>query len=281
MSTPQTIRKGSKGSDVKLCQERLNAHGYPTVADGDFGSGTEALVMQFQRANKLGADGVVGPGTWTALLASPTQEVPPPEPLPRELQRAKELGFKIPWKGDYHLFLFGIRSPNAKANSFDDIMGCAYTVKGMWRVHYWPITTDPGTYYLMDKSKWYGDGGVAILAEGQYLDVYKIDLHGGKYEALCQRNGKVRIYRDNDLDNILDYDPATIKETASSGINLHASTSDPYNVTANKTEVSAWSAGCQVHARTDGFREMMELARKQVTETGIDTFSYTLMKSWA
>ena len=27
-------------------------------------------------------------------------------------------------------------------------------------------------------------------------DVYKIDKHQGKYKALCQRNGKVKVYRD-------------------------------------------------------------------------------------
>lgn len=276
---PSTVRKGSKGADVKLCQERLTLHGYPVAADGDFGSGTETKVIQFQQAKGLTGDGVVGDGTWNILLAAPAGEVPPPEPLPEVLLQAKRLGHKIPWKGDHHLFLFGIRSPNAQAGKFDDILGAAYTVKGMWRVHYWPGTTDPGTYYLTDKTKWYGSGGVAILAEGQYLDVWKIDVHG-KYEALCQRNGKVSVYHDNDLDNVLDYDPSTITSSSASGINLHAAVNDPYNVDSTKTDVGAWSAGCQVHARTDGFRDMMELARKQVSERNISTFSYTLFKRW-
>lgn len=125
-----------------------------------------------------------------------------------------------------------------------------------------------------------GPEGVAILAEGQYEDVYKIDLHAGKYEALCQRNGKVRLYRDKDLDTILDFDPATLKESTGSGINIHASVSDPYNSKVIKTEVGAWSAGCQVHANTAGFTEMMSLARKQVNTLGINTFTYTLMKQW-
>jgi hypothetical protein len=265
---------------VKLLQERLTLHGFTCTADGSFGSGTESKVIHFQQAHNLGSDGVVGDKTWEWLLSNPTMVLPPPEPLPEVLVHLKSLGHKVVWKGDYHLNLFGIRNPNSKANSFDDILGCAYTEGGFWRVHYWPGTTDPGTYYLMDKSKWYGDAGVAILAEGQYLDVWKIDLHGGKYEALCQRNGAVRIYRDNDLDNVLDYDPATIRETSSSGINLHASSSDPYNATSTKTAVEAWSAGCQVHATTAGFREMMELARKQVDKLGLDTFTYTLLKRW-
>ena len=39
--------------------------------------------------------------------------------------------------------------------------------------------------------------------------------------------------------------------------------------------------GCQVHARLDGFNEMMELARKQIDVLGIDVFTYTLMDRWA
>jgi hypothetical protein len=34
--------------------------------------------------------------------------------------------------------------------------------------------------------------GCAILKEGQYKGVYEIDLHNGKYEAICQRLGPVR-----------------------------------------------------------------------------------------
>ena len=177
MSHP-TISKGDSGSEVKLCQERLTLHGYACAADGVFGSGTESLVIQFQRAKGLGADGVVGDNTWAALDAAP-RDVSPPGPLPEVLVHLKSLGHKIKWKGDYHLNLFGIRSANPKAGSFDDTLGCAYTEKGMWRVHYWPGTTDPGSYYLTDKTKWYGPDGVAILAEGQYEDVWKIDLHGG------------------------------------------------------------------------------------------------------
>jgi len=69
MST--SIKRGSKGSNVKLCQERLILHGYATTVDGVFGAGTEALVMQFQRARGLTPDGIVGASTWQALLAAP------------------------------------------------------------------------------------------------------------------------------------------------------------------------------------------------------------------
>ena len=65
----KTIRKGSKGESVRFCQERLNRHGFgPLTEDGDFGSGTERSAVQFQAANDLIADGIVGPKTYAALV---------------------------------------------------------------------------------------------------------------------------------------------------------------------------------------------------------------------
>jgi hypothetical protein len=267
---PSTIRKGDRGSDVKLLQERLSVHGYPTSPDGIFGSGTQAKVMQFQKSHGMASDGIVGPKTWDALAKDPKGvSVEPPGPLPPILVHLQSLGHKIVWEGDFHLNLFGIRNPNPIANSFDDILGCAYTEKGLWRVHIWPGTTDPGTYWLENPSR---VEGTAMLKEGQYLDVWKIDLHQGKYEALCQRNGDVQVYRDKTKDNKLDKGKVY---TGTFGINIHRS-----STSGESTQVNKWSAGCQVHARLDGFNEMMALARKQVEVLGIETFSYSLMDQW-
>jgi hypothetical protein len=65
---PATVKKGSSGSDVTLCQERLNAHGYPCAVDGYFGSQTESVTIQFQQNNGLTPDGIVGDKTWSKLL---------------------------------------------------------------------------------------------------------------------------------------------------------------------------------------------------------------------
>jgi len=65
-----TIRRGSKGTEVKECQAMLDKLGYdlgPCGVDGDFGRQTEKAVKEFQRDNRLGQDGVVGPLTWDAL----------------------------------------------------------------------------------------------------------------------------------------------------------------------------------------------------------------------
>ena len=275
---PSTIRKGSRGSDVVLCQDCLTQHGFPCDADGIFGSGTESKVKQFQEFCGLTADGIVGSGTWSKLLADPDTDwgevvTIPPNPMPPVITQARKLGHSV-WGDKWRLWLFGVRSPNRDANSFDDMLGCAYVDdEGLWKVHYWPGTTDPGTYWLENPSN---PKGTAILKAGQYLDAWKIDLHAGKYQALCQRAGEVTVYRDSSGDDKLDLDPGSTT-TGYFGINLHAATQRPDGIS---TQVDKWSAGCQVHASENGFTEMMALAHKQVTMTGRDTFSYTLMDQW-
>ena len=58
-----TIRKGSKGDEVRKLQELLSI-----TADGSFGPVTKAAVVAYQSANGLKADGIVGPQTWGKLL---------------------------------------------------------------------------------------------------------------------------------------------------------------------------------------------------------------------
>jgi hypothetical protein len=265
-----TIRRGDKGADVRKCQQLLNLHGYNVAVDGDFGPGTEKAVKEFQASSGLTADGIVGNNTWNALMETPGDSMPP-EPLPPVLQHAKEMGYKI-WDEPYRLWLFGIRSKNSQSNSFDDTLGCYYaTEDGGWVSYFWPGTTDPGTYWLENPSR---VEGTAILVEDQYLDTWKIDLHAGKYEALCQRAGEVKVYRDGNKDDQLDEDPNTIMK-GYFGINIHRS-----SISGESSVVDKWSAGCQVFKRLDDFNKMMKLAHKQKDKTGVQTFSYTLFREW-
>ena len=56
------LKKGSKGKEVKELQKALEIG-----ADGIFGSGTESAVKKFQKENGLDADGIVGRKTWEAI----------------------------------------------------------------------------------------------------------------------------------------------------------------------------------------------------------------------
>lgn len=57
-----TLRKGSKGEEVKKLQKLLGL-----AFDGVFGTYTEKAVKEFQLKHGLAADGVVGTKTWEAL----------------------------------------------------------------------------------------------------------------------------------------------------------------------------------------------------------------------
>jgi hypothetical protein len=62
------IRSGSVGVYVLTLQDALNALGYTgSGLDGYFGSGTRNAVINFQRAQGLATDGIVGCLTWRAL----------------------------------------------------------------------------------------------------------------------------------------------------------------------------------------------------------------------
>jgi peptidoglycan hydrolase-like protein with peptidoglycan-binding domain len=68
---PDTVKKGSKGTGVRLVQSSLKDTGYPPwdpgKVDGDFGSQTELAVSNFQADVGITKDGIVGPQTWLAL----------------------------------------------------------------------------------------------------------------------------------------------------------------------------------------------------------------------
>lgn len=64
LAAPGVLRYGAQGDDVVAVQQELAALGYYSgPVDGVFGSGTQQAVLQFQLANGLTADGVVGSET--------------------------------------------------------------------------------------------------------------------------------------------------------------------------------------------------------------------------
>ncbi|MDQ2973309.1 MAG: peptidoglycan-binding protein [bacterium] len=66
-----TVKQGSTGECVRLAQERLNAYRCNAgPADGIFGNMTHTATVNFQKANGLYADGIIGPSqTWPKLAS--------------------------------------------------------------------------------------------------------------------------------------------------------------------------------------------------------------------
>lgn len=66
-----TIRRNTKGNAVLVAQSLLTNLGYNLGAiDGKFGVATENAVREYQRANKLTADGIVGAKTWASFASA-------------------------------------------------------------------------------------------------------------------------------------------------------------------------------------------------------------------
>jgi len=171
----------------------------------------------------------------------------------------------------YDVNIVGIRNSETEGkitNHFDDNLTISYKIDGEWQFHSWPATTDPGQYWMDHPMN---SNGCAILVPGQYRGSHKIRKHQGKYEALGQKK-PVKVYRDNNLDDVYDTDEATITEGVY-GINIHRS--NPYD---SSYYVNKWSAGCQVFKKVDDFHEFMDICRK-AREIWGNSFSYTLIES--
>ena len=181
----------------------------------------------------------------------------------------KEKGYAYFTKGNYNLNIIGVRSNknNKVTNKYDDCLVVIYNTELGWKRQIYTITTEPGRSIMKAPSN---TKGTAILAPGQYRGAYKIDKHHGKYDALCQRNKPVKVYRDNNKDDVYNYIPENT-ETGMFGINIHRS-----NEFWTRSTVDGYSAGCQVFNDPKEFISFMSLVKKSAAIYG-NCFTYTLI----
>ncbi len=167
----------------------------------------------------------------------------------------------------YNLNIIGVRSNNDVANSFDDWLYLIFRDEALqMQIHEFPITTDPGTYWLQHPMN---VNGTAILVPGQYKGSHQIGLHQGKYEALKQK-AALKVWRDATRDTTLDKNGKIY--TGIFGINIHRS-----NATSQSQIVEKWSAGCQVFQKVTHFNFFMDCCRKAKGIYG-NSFTYTLLE---
>lgn len=185
---------------------------------------------------------------------------------------SKSKGYK--WFDDnsnkgYDVNIVGIRNSEpgkSVTNIFDDLITISFKENGVWKYFEWACTTDPGTKAVKEFSN---PNGVARLVPNQYRGSYKIRLHQGKYEAVCQE-GKVKVWRDKNKD--MSFDEVIVQEGLF-GINIHRS-----NPKTESMYVENWSEGCQVFKRLKDFNEFMKICRK-ASEIHGNLLSYTLIES--
>ena len=166
----------------------------------------------------------------------------------------------------FNLNIIGVRNSNTKANTFDDVLYLIYRDNDLeLQCHVFPITTDPGTFYLKNPMN---KKGTAILMAGQYIGSHRIGLHHNDYDALTQRTA-LPVWRDNNKDNQLDKNETT--DIGFFGINIHRSNPNGISQLVNK-----WSAGCQVFQNINDFNLFINIAKKAKQLNG-NSFTYTLL----
>jgi len=185
------------------------------------------------------------------------------------INKMKSKGFSV-YENDskpFNVNIVGIRSKEIKVNEFNDWMVVFWKYHGRWSQYWMPCTTLSGLYYL-DKPT--NPKGCAILCDGQYKSSYSLDLHSGKYKALCQRLGDVEVWRDNDKDSEFDFNNES-KEWGMFGINCHRASS-----TSTLEEIGKYSAGCQVIQSPQNFDIFIQILENSELYFG-NKFTYTLI----
>jgi flagellum-specific peptidoglycan hydrolase FlgJ len=192
-------------------------------------------------------------------------------PTPVDLEKVKEVmrrkGYDI-YKRNLKLNIVGIRAKDKDSNEFNDCMVVFWNENGQSYSKQYPITTDPGVTWREDPDKNNEKKtGVAILAEGQYIEAYSLGLKDNK-DALRQ-TGLLTVIRDNNRDRHLDLD-GPVRETSSKfQIHIHRAGSNSINVNKH-------SAGCQVFKKSSDIDEFLRLCKRS-REAGYSKFTYTLI----
>ena len=171
----------------------------------------------------------------------------------------------------FNLNLISVRNKSHDSTKFDDTISVVYRNEDKeWEVLSYEITTEPGPRILR---KPINPKGTAVLVPGQYRSTYVIGTHGGKFRhiALCQRGGKVKVWRDTDLDSKPESKNMEVDE-GMYGINIHR------HARPNEKEyVNGSSAGCQVFKDSKEFAEFLEICNKSADLYG-NSFTYTLIE---
>ncbi|HEX8134343.1 MAG TPA: L,D-transpeptidase family protein [Actinomycetes bacterium] len=176
---PAQLRSGAEGPAVEALQRRLAELGYQVhEVDGQFGSETHHAVVAFQKVNRLGRDGVVGPVTRTALER-------PRLPQPR----SRKAGFHV--EADLSLQVVYLVKDGKIQEILDasSASGQTYTVHGDVRVAVTPL----GDFQIQRKIDAWRKSDLGLLYRPAYF-TGGYALHGSySVPAFPASHGCIRI----------------------------------------------------------------------------------------
>jgi peptidoglycan hydrolase-like protein with peptidoglycan-binding domain len=176
---PARLRSGSEGRAVEALQRRLAELGYQVhEADGQFGPETHHAVVAFQKVNRIGRDGVVGPVTRKALER-------PRVPRPR----SRKAGFHV--EADLTLQVVYLVRDGKIREILDASSGSGqnYTVRGDVRV----AVTPTGDFRIQRKIDAWRKSDLGLLYRPAYF-IGGYALHGApSVPAFPASHGCIRI----------------------------------------------------------------------------------------
>lgn len=155
-----------------------------------------------------------------------------------------------------NLNIIGIRTQLIVPNVFNDLMIIGYIdAKGEKKIFSYTQTTLPGKFWL---NKPTNPKGCAILIPGQYINGWIKGTHGKTrpHDALIQYGGPVNVFRDNDKDDVPEFEgpDVTVEKGVHIGLNIHAT----WNVEERKY-IDKDSAACQVASMAWAHEKLMSL----------------------
>lgn len=150
---------------------------------------------------------------------------------------------------DYNLNIWFSRSLEIEEDVFNDICIIFWlNTKNQWETRLFKFNTNPGIFWLKSPQN---PDGTAIISPGQYRSTHSIRTHrqgtSSAHIALCHSQGIVKVFRDNNKDDILDLNGRVY--TNGLGINCHR----PSLYTEQTGKIHKSSAGCLIAKYRDEF----------------------------
>lgn len=209
-NTTSNLSRGSKGTAVKDMQTKLITCGYfcgSYGADGDFGSGTETALKNFQRDYGLSVDGIFGPKSkakldevYAAKIAEPSYEKIKITTTSGSVRGIRVCGNKVP-----------VCSEPGNANKIvgylndGDLLSCDYRAwtNGSCFYHYGDGWVDGKNLqgWVADNGRWWyliGNGTLNYPKSQLYkvgIDTYYFDADGWMVTGWQQIDGKWYYFR--------------------------------------------------------------------------------------